>query len=150
MTEKECWEKFIKKTGLDGQAKYAGSFGFEAKGFAGTERIAALLAGKKTAAFFSYATFAIDNEELPVSDEYYIVLDASQEAVCIIKTTAVQILPYDQVAWEMAAREGEDSSLQEWRERTRENLEEEGELVGFEFAPDIKLVYVEFEVADRV
>ena len=144
MTEKECWENFIKKSGLDGQAKYAGSFGFEARGFAGTERLAALLAGKKTAAFFSYATFAVDNEELPVSDEYYIVLDANKEAACVIKTTAVQILPYNQVAWEMAAREGEDFSLEEWRERTRENLEDEGAVVGFEFSPDIKMVYVEF------
>lgn len=149
MTEKECWDNFIKKSGLDGEAKYAGSFGFEARGFAGTERIAALLAGKKTAAFFSFATFAIDNEELPVSDEYYIVLGANREAVCVIKTTAVQILPYNQVAWEMAAREGEDSSLEEWRERTRENLEDEGAVVGFEFSPDIKLVYVEFEVVGQ-
>ena len=144
MTEKECWENFIKKSGLDGQAKYAGSFGFEARGFAGTERLAALLAGKKTAAFFSYATFAVDNEELPVSGEYYIVLDANNEALCVIKTTAVQILPYNQVAWEMAAREGEDSSLEEWRARTREALEDEGAVVGFEFSPDMKLVYVEF------
>ncbi len=149
MTEKECWDNFIKKSGLDGEAKYAGSFGFEARGFAGTERLAALLAGKKTAAFFSFATFAIDNEELPVSDEYYIVLGANREAVCVIRTTRVQIIPYNQVAWEMAAREGEDSSLEEWRERTRENLEDEGAVVGFEFAPDIKLVYVEFEVAGR-
>lgn len=150
MTEYECWEKFLKEKSLDQEAKFAGSFGFEAKGFAGTERIAALLAGRKTAAFFSFATFAIDNEELPVSDEYYIVLDANHEAVCVIKTTAVQILPYDQVTWEMAAREGEDSSLQDWRERTRENLEDEAAVVGFEFAPDIKLVYMEFEVASRV
>ena len=149
MTEKEYWENFIKKTGLDGEAKYAGEFGFEARGFAGTERLAALAAGKKTAAFFSYATFAIDNEELPVSGEYYIVTDANREPFCMIRTTAVQILPYDQVTWEMAAREGEDSSLEEWRAKTRENLEEEGELVGFEFAPDIKLVCVEFEVVDR-
>ena len=144
MTEKECWENFIKKSGLDGQAKYAGSFGFEARGFAGTERLAALLAGKKTAAFFSYATFAVDNEELPVSGEYYIVLDANNEALCVIKTTAVQILPYNQVAWDMAAREGEDSSWEEWRARTREALEDEGAVVGFEFSPDMKLVYVEF------
>ena len=149
MTEKECWENFIKKSGLDGQAKYAGSFGFEARGFAGTERLAALLAGKKTAAFFSFATFAIDNEELPVSGEYYIVLDANKEAACVIKTAAVQILSYNQVAWEMAEREGEDSSLEEWRARTRENLEDEGAVVGFEFSPDMKLVYVEFEVVGR-
>lgn len=149
MTEKECWEKFLAQSGLGEEAKFAGEFGFEARGFAGTERLAALLAGKKTAAFFSYATFAVDNEELPVSGEYYIVLGASREPLCVIKTTSVQIIPYNQVAWEMAAREGEDSSLEEWRARTRENLEDEGAVVGFEFSPDIKLVCVEFEIAFR-
>ena len=50
MTEKECWEKFLAQSGLGEEAKFAGEFGFEARGFAGTERLAALLAGKKTAA----------------------------------------------------------------------------------------------------
>ncbi len=149
MTELELWEKYVKTTGLGDEAKYAGNFGFEAKGFAGAERLASLLAGKKTAAFFSYATFAVDNEELPVSDERYIVCGSGREALCVIKITGVQIVPFDQVTWEMAAREGEDSSLEEWRERERENLEDEGAVVGFEFSPDIKLVYVEFEVAFR-
>ena len=146
MTEKEFWENFLKKSGLGEDAKHSGEFGFEARGFAGSERLAALLAGKKTAAFFSYATFAIDNEELPVSGEYYIVLDGNREPFCVIQTSSVQILPFNQVTWEMAVREGEDSSLEEWREKTRENLEEEGELVGFEFSPDMKLVYMEFKL----
>ena len=149
MTEYEYWEKFLKEKGLDQEAKYAGVFGFEAKGFGGTERTAAILAGKKTAAFFSYASFAIDNEIFPVTDEHYIVLGAAGSPLCVIKTTGVQILPYDQVTWEMAAKEGEDSSIEEWREKTRENLEEEGQIVGFEFSPDIKLVYMEFELVYR-
>ena len=149
MTEHEYWEKFIKEKGLDQEAKYAGDFCFEAKGFGGAERTAALLAGKKTAAFFSYASFAIDNEIFPVTDEHYIVLGADGSPLCVIKTTGVQILPYNQVTWEMAAKEGEDSSIEEWRQKTRENLEEEGEIVGFEFNPDIKLVYMEFELVFR-
>lgn len=149
MTEKEYWDDFVKKSGLEDEAKYAGDFGFEARGFAGTERLASVLAGKKTAAFFSYASFAVDNEELPVSDEHYIVLGADREPLCIIKTTSVQVLPYDQVTWEMAQKEGEDSSLEEWRQKTRENLEEEGDLVGFDFTPDLKLIYMEFKVVHR-
>ena len=149
MTENEFWEKYARESRLGDEAKYAGDFGFEAKGFFGTERLAALLAGKKTAAFFSYATFAVDNEELPVSDERYIVRGADGEPLCVIRTTRVQVIPYDQVSWELAQREGEDSSIEEWRDRTRENLEEEGAVVGFDFAPDIRLVCVEFEVVFR-
>ena len=103
MTELELWEKYVKTTGLGDEAKYSGNFGFEAKGFAGAERLASLLAGKKTAAFFSYATFAVDNEELPVSDERYIVCGSGREALCVIKITGVQIVPFNQVTWEMAA-----------------------------------------------
>ena len=149
MTENEFWEKYANESGRGDEAKYSGDFGFEAKGFAGAERLASILAGKKTAAFFSYATFAVDNEELPVSDEHYIVRGADGEPLCVIKITGVKILPFDQVTWEMAAREGEDSSMEEWRERTRENLEEEGAVVGFDFAPDMKLVCMEFEAVYR-
>ena len=149
MTEYEYWEKFLNEKGLDPESKYAGVFDFEAKGFAGTERIAALLAGRKRAVFFPYSSYAIDNEVLPVSDEHYLILGADREPLCVIKTTSVQIVPFDQVTMEMVAKEGEDSSMEEWREKTRENLEEEGQIVGFEFSPDIKLVYMEFEVVYR-
>ena len=40
MTELELWEKYVKATGLGDEAKYSGNFGFEAKGFAGAERLA--------------------------------------------------------------------------------------------------------------
>ncbi len=145
MTENYFWNEFLKTTNLNQEARYAGDFGFEAKGFAGTERIALILAGRKRAVFSSYATYAIDNEPLPVSDEYYIVKDAGENPVCIIKTTSVQILPFNEVTWEMASLEGEDSNLEEWREKTRENIEEEGEIVGFDFSEDIKLVFMSFE-----
>lgn len=149
MTEYEYWEKFLKSSGLDPESKYAGVFGFEARGFCGTERIAALLAGRKKAAFFPYSSYAIDNEVLPVSGEHYMILGANREPICVIRTSRVQVVPFDQVTMEMISNEGEDSSLEEWREKTRENLEEEGEVVGFEFSPDIKLVYMEFELVYR-
>ena len=149
MTEFEFWEKFVKESGLDPDSKYDGVFGFEAQGFFGAERIAALLAGKKRAAFFPYSSYVVDDGLIPVSGEHYIILGAGRQPVCVIQTTRVQVVPFDQVTMEMVAKEGEDSSMEEWREKTRENLEEEGQVVGFEFSPDIKLVYMEFEVVYR-
>ena len=46
----------------------------------------------------------------------------------------------------MAQKEGEDKDLQEWKERKREYLEDEGAVLGFEFTPDIKLVFQTFKV----
>ena len=149
MTEFEFWEKFVKENGLDPDSKYDGVFGFEAQGFFGAERIAALLAGKKRAAFFPYSSYVVDDGLIPVSGEHYIILGAGRQPVCVIQTTRVQVVPFDQVTMEMVSAEGEDSSVEEWRQKTREILEDECLAAGISFAPDIKLVYMEFEVVFR-
>ena len=149
MTSNEFWQKTKAALKLQDDESFAGDFGFEARGFAGTEKIAALLAGKKRAAFSTYAVYAIDNEILPVSGEYYIVKDAEDEAVCAIQIQRVEILPFNEVPWSLAALEGEDENLQEWRGRTREALEEEAEIIGYEFREDIKLIFMEFEIVMR-
>lgn len=149
MTSNEFWQKAKAALELQDDESFAGDIGFEARGFAGTEKIAALLAGKKRAAFSTYAVYAIDNEILPVSGEYYIVKNAEDEAVCAIQIQRVEILPFNEVPWSLAALEGEDENLQEWRGRTCEALEEEAEIIGYEFREDIKLVFMEFEIVMR-
>ncbi|MCH5282871.1 MAG: ASCH domain-containing protein [Treponema sp.] len=149
MTSSEFWQKTKAALKLQDDESFAGELGFEARGFAGTEKIAALLAEKKRAAFSTYAVYAIDNEILPVSGEFYIVKNAEEEAVCAIQIQRVEILPFNEVPWSLAALEGEDENLQEWRERTREILEEESEIIGYEFREDIKLVFMEFKIVMR-
>ena len=149
MTSSEFWQKTKAALKLQDDESFAGELGFEARGFAGTEKIAALLAEKKRAAFSTYAVYAIDNEILPVSGEFYIVKNADEEAVCTIQIQRVEILPFNEVPWTLAALEGEDENLQEWRERTREILEEESEIIGYEFREDIKLVFMEFKIVMR-
>lgn len=147
MTEiDEYWNKFIKETGRSEDDKCAGDLNFEAQGFVGDELITLVLAEKKTAFFSSWATYSIDQEPLPVSGELYVVLDRAENPRCVIETESVNIIPFNEVTWEMAQKEGEDSNIEEWRERKREYLEDEGAILGFEFTPDIKLVYQSFKV----
>ena len=150
MTElDEYWNKFLSETRRSPDDKCAGDIGFEAKGFVGDELLTLVLAGKKTALFSSYSTFAIDNEPLPVSGELYLVLDRAGQPQCVIEFENIQILPYNEVTWEMAKLEGEDENLDAWKERQQEYLEEEGNILGFDFSPDIKLVFQEFKVVYR-
>lgn len=150
MTELDkYWNKFLSETGRSPDDKCAGDIGFEAKGFVGDELLTLVLAGKKTALFSSYSTFAIDNEPLPVSGELYLVLDRAGQPQCVIEFENIQILPYNEVTWEMAKLEGEDENLDAWKERQQEYLEEEGNILGFDFSPDIKLVFQEFKVVYR-
>lgn len=147
MTElDEYWEKFLKETGRDADERCAGDLNFEAKGFVGDELVALVISGKKTAFFSSYATFAIDGEPLPVSGELYIVVDRANNPCCVIELQSVEVLPFNEVTWEMARQEGEDENMTDWRNKQQEYLEDEGDLLGFSFTPDIKLVFQTFRV----
>lgn len=143
------WREFLKATGRDEAEKCAGDIRFEARGFAGDELVALTLAGKKTAFFSSYASYAADNEPLPVSGELYVLLDRSETPRCVIELASVQIVPFNEVTLDMVMQDGEDESVEAWRERRREYLEDEGAIVGFEFSETIKLVFQSFRVVYR-
>ena len=147
MTElDEYWNKFLQEKNLPLETKCSGDLFFEAKGFVSDEMNALVISGQKTALFSSYATFAIDGEPLPLSGELYIVVDRANKPLCVIELESVNILPFNEVTWEMAQKEGEDENLEEWRAKKQEYLEEEGSVLGFDFTPDIKLVYQTFKV----
>jgi len=147
MTElDEYWERFLKETGRDSDERCAGDLNFEAKGFVGDELVSLVVSGKKTAFFSSYATFAIDGEPLPVSGELYIVVDRADNPRCVIELQSVEVIPFNEITWEMAKQEGEDENMTDWRNKEQEYLEEEGAVLGFSFTPDIKLVFQTFRV----
>ncbi len=147
MTElDEYWNKFLQEKALPPETRCAGDLFFEAKGFVRDELTALVVTGHKTAFFTSYATFSIDGEPLPVSGELYIVVDRAGKPACVIELESVNVLPFNEVTWEMAAKEGEDENLEQWRQKQTEYLEEEGAVLGFEFTPDIRVVYQAFKV----
>jgi len=142
----EYWKKFVAEKKLDPQTTCSGDLFFEAKGFVRDELTSLVVTGRKTAFFSSFATFTIDQEPLPLSGELYIVVDREGNPSCVIELTDVVVIPFNEVSWDMAAREGEDQNLEEWKEKKQELLEEEGHIVGFDFSPDIKLVFQAFKV----
>lgn len=145
----EYWNKFLSETGRNSEEKCSGDLFFEAKGFLGTELISLVLSEKKTAFFSSFVSFHIDNEPLPISGELYIVVDRENTPQCVIELTDVTVIPFNEVTWGMAQKEGEDENLEQWKEKKQEYLEEEGDILGFEFSPDIKLVFQVFRVIYR-
>ena len=118
----EFWYRFIENTGRSPDDRCAGDLNFEAKGFVGDEMITLVLTGRKTAFFTSWATYAIDQEPLPISGELYVVLDRNNKPRCVIETESVAVIPFNEVTWEMAAKEGEDENLGAWKKRNRNIL----------------------------
>lgn len=140
------WQQFIKATGRNPEIGCAGDLFFEAKGFTNDAQVANILSGKRTAIFSSFASYSVDGEPLPVSGEYYLVFDRGNNPRAVIQIESVDILPFNEIPWSLAQKEGEDENLEQWRARTQENLEEEGDIVGFTFSPDIKLIVQTFSV----
>lgn len=142
----EFWQKFIESTGTDPESRCSGDINFESKGFNNDAQIAMILTGQKTATFSSLASYNIDGEPLPVTGELYMVFDRGDNPRAIIEIESVNIVPFNEVTWSMAQQEGEDENLEMWREKEREYLEEEGSIVGFDFVPDMKLIFQTFKV----
>ena len=107
MTAEELW----RASGLSGGYD-AWQFGCDPDGLA-----ALVKAGIKTATASLACLYDGDPDEpLPHAGDRSVILDSLGEAVCIIETTAVEIVPFCDVTAEHAFREGEDDrSLESWR-----------------------------------
>lgn len=136
MNAEEMWRRFGREDDFD-----SWSFGDDA------DRLAQLvLEGKKTATSSAFPLYEREGEPLPRVGQYSVVLDSSQTAVCIIKTTGVYVAPFDEVCADHAFREGEgDLSLDYWRKVHRAFFSEEMNAAGLEFTEKMKVVCEEFE-----
>ena len=75
------------------------------------------------------------------------ILDGADEPQCIIRTTSVDVVPFEQVSAEFAAAEGEgDRSLEYWREGHWHYFALELAEFGREPSVDMPVVCERFEV----
>lgn len=75
-----------------------------------------VLAGRKRATASALWSYELQGERLPAAGDVSIVTDYGGTAICVIRTTRVDIVPFNEVTAEFAAAEGEgDSSLAYWR-----------------------------------
>lgn len=145
MTEKEIWKEFIAKNNINDCQYEAWSFGAEA------DLLAELVVkGEKTATSSAYPLYELENEPLPKVGKYNVILDSKDEAVCIIHTKRVYVVPFHAVTAEHAHREGEgDKSLEFWRKVHKRFFTECLEKANLRFTSDMNVVCEEFEVVYR-
>lgn len=150
MTVAAYWERYLAANNLKPEeVTFSGELAFENTSSVGSEQLAMLLSGKKTASFSAFDAYAINREPLPVVGELYVVVDKAEEPCCIIELVDVQVLPFNAVTWEMAQKEGEDESLSAWQDKQREYLQEEADICGFPFTDDARVVFEAFRVIYR-
>lgn len=145
MNAETLWADFCRNTNTDISTPYeAWAFGS-----APDELAELVLKGIKTATASGYDLYFDESEQepLPAVGEHSVILNSRDEALCVIRTTRVSIVPFDEVGSDHAYKEGEgDRSLAYWREVHTAFFEEEYRNCSHPFTPKSKIVCEEFKV----
>ena len=121
---------------------------FEVTEKACNELLNLVLIGKKKATSSSFDAYKLSNEELPKIGDLSVITDWDSNPACVIKTTNIIILPFKDITFDLAKKEGEDTNLESWRKNHITFFKNEGKELGYVFNKDMKVVFEEFEVIE--
>ncbi|MBO7484819.1 MAG: ASCH domain-containing protein [Spirochaetaceae bacterium] len=138
------WNNYISKNPQKKDLPYGGECRFGDDAETCCELLALVLTGKKTASCSALEAFKLDCEKLPVAGLCYVLTDIDGNPKGIIQTVKVDILPYNAVTWEMAQKEGDVGTMQDWVESRNEYFMDESDFMGYEFKPDMPVVFEQF------
>jgi uncharacterized protein YhfF len=143
------WDQFLgsMSSGRERPARYVESFGF---GFsvADAKQIAALvLAGTKTATGAVLWAAQADGWTVPRPGDFSIVTLGGDDPVCVIETTDIRTIPFDEVTEDYAWHGGEgDRSMAGWRKMYWSYIERECQRLALEPSPKTPLLMRRFRV----
>lgn len=126
-------------------ARYPGAqtFKFGDNAVLSAELLALVRAGKKTATCGALRDYPEDSPETPVVGRRDIALEWDGRPALVIETVDVSICRYRDVTEEFALAEGENDTLEGWREDHRRYFERNG---GFD--PKMKLLCERFRLVE--
>ena len=142
----EFWKRFLEDKKLDPNTKYLESFHFELTEKWANELLRLVLEGKKRATASSLFACTHEEQNMPKVGDYSIVTDWDGNPKCVIETTAVQIMTYSEMTFDICKREGEDDNLESWKQGHQKFFTEEGKEMGYEFSEDMPIVFEDFQV----
>lgn len=143
------WEQFQNSMpfGQERPTRYLEAFAF---GFtlADASEIAQLvLAGTKIATGSVLWASQADRKPIPIAGDFSIVTLGGDDPVCVIETTEIRTIPFDEVTADYAWDGGEgDRSLASWREMYWNLIERECERLAMEPNPKTPLLMERFRL----
>ena len=116
-------------------------------GFCDDNLLDLVLKEKKKATSSLYLLYEKEGEELPSRGNYSVLLDNNDNARCLIVTTNVIVLPFNEITTDLAKLEGEgDLSLKYWQDVHTKFFQEELDEYNMKFDNSMKVVFEEFEL----
>jgi uncharacterized protein YhfF len=144
------WKEFLRETGRYETTNYLEVFHFELTEKWANELLRLVLIGQKKATASSLWVYEIEGERVPEVGDLSIVTDWEGVPRCVIETTAVTIIPFSDITYDICKREGEDDTLESWRSGHIHFFKEEGNELGYEFRDDMPVAFEDFEVVYQV
>lgn len=146
----EFWKNFLKETNRSEDTKYLDVFHFELTEKWANELLRLVLIGQKKATASSLYNYEIAGERIPQVGDLNIVTDWEGVPKCVIETTQITIIPFSEMTYDICKREGEDDTLESWVDGHTRFFIAEGKQFGYEFTPDMPVVFEDFEVVYKV
>ena len=147
------WTRFRRSAGLSedaANAAYYETFHFDDNEQSANELAGLALAGQKRATAGLRWTNDADRKPLPKPGDLSIVTRWSGEPLFVMRTTAVEVVPFEDVPASFAVQEGEgDGSLRGWREAHWRCFKRDCARIGREPSPRMPVVCECFEVIYR-
>lgn len=108
------------------------------------------LLGKKKATSSSLPAYRIEGEPIPEKGLMSVVTDWKGHPRCVIRTTDVRVIPFKDIPFDLAKLEGEDETLESWKQTHEKFFREEGKLIGYPFSEEMEVVFEIFELVEII
>lgn len=142
----DFWNEFLSNSNLDKETTYIEDFHFELTEKLANELLRLVLIGQKIATSSSLLAYEIYGDNIPSLGHFSIVTDWYGNPRCVIKTTGIRIIPFNEITFDICKLEGEDDNLESWRKGHKNFFESEGRKLGYSFTEDMLVVFEEFQV----
>jgi len=141
----DYWNRFQKENGIIQSFVNAWSFGDNPE--LADELLELVLTGKKTGTATLVIELERKGEKMPEVGDYNIILDGKGKPTAIIRTTSVEIKPFNEVEEAFAYSEGEDDrTLESWRREHWKYWTRVGQKLGFAMKEDLLVICENFEL----
>lgn len=149
MTCQDFWRDFLRGTGRPLDTPMPEAWHFELTEGAANALLDLVLRGVKCATSSSLWGYELEGEPLPQVGNLSIITDWGGEPWCVIETTGVQVIPYRDITFRIARREGEDDTLDSWRRNHEAFFRAEGAELGYAFREDMPVIFEDFQLIWR-
>lgn len=146
MDTETFWGAFLAAAQLPADTPCFETFHYCDNEYWANELLRRTLTGQKRATSSSLPSYEAAGEPLPKPGDLSVITDWMGNPRCVIETTAVTLLPFREMTFEICRREGEDECLSTWQATHRKVFIEEAAALGYTFSEDALVVFEDFRV----